>query len=218
MSQKINFILLYYLIANGFGFSVFITRGIIVSWYVLDKTNSTLLVGLITAIPTMTLPLLSPIGGRLADSVSRKFVFFVARIATFIILILMALSVNLNFYSFIFLVITSIFLGFASSLEASSQQNLLIDILGIEKISKGNGYKELFNSSLSTLLPLIIGALLTILSSSLIFWVLPIFGFLALFFGYLLFNNFKPIDSEINSKKSFSEVTLKDSLIYIRKT
>ena len=83
MSQKINFILLYYLIANGFGFSVFITRGIIVSWYVLDQTNSTLLVGLITAIPTMTLPLLSPIGGRLADSVSRKFLFFVARIATF---------------------------------------------------------------------------------------------------------------------------------------
>ena len=217
MSQKINFILLYYLIANGFGFSVFITRGIIVSWYVLDQTNSTLLVGLITAIPTMMLPLLSPIGGRLADSVSRKFVFFVARIATFLILILMALSVNLNFYSFIFLIITSIFLGFASSLEASSQQNLLIDILGIEKISKGNGYKELFNSSLSTVLPLIIGALLTVLSSSLIFWVLPFFGFVALFFGYLLFNNFKPIDSEINSKKSFSEVTLKDSLIYIRK-
>ena len=183
----------------------------------MDQTNSTLLVGLITAIPTMMLPLLSPIGGRLADSVSRKFVFFVARIATFLILILMALSVNLNFYSFIFLIITSIFLGFASSLEASSQQNLLIDILGIEKISKGNGYKELFNSSLSTVLPLIIGALLTVLSSSLIFWVLPFFGFVALFFGYLLFNNFKPIDSEINSKKSFSEVTLKDSLIYIRK-
>ncbi len=218
MSQRINFILLYYLLANGFGFSVFVTRGIIVSWYILDQTNSTLLVGLITAIPTMTLPFLSPIGGRLADSISRKLVFFITRIAIFLILIAMALSINLNFYSFIFLIITSVFFGLASSLEASSQQNLLIDIMGIENVSKGNGYKELFNSSLNVVLPIIVGILLTILSSSLIFWVLPAIGFLALFFGYLLFNGFNSINSEIKENQSFSEVTIKDSLIYIKNT
>ena len=107
MSLKENIVFLFYLIANGFGFSVFVARGTIVSWYILDQTNSTLLVGLITSIPTMTLPLLSPLGGKLADSISRKSVFFIARIVIFVIMVLMALSINLNYLSITCLLYTS---------------------------------------------------------------------------------------------------------------
>ena len=81
-------LLIFYLIANGLAFSVFVARGTIVSWYVLEKTNSTLIVGLITSIPTMTLITLGPLGGRLADSFPREKIFFYARI---VILIVMAL-------------------------------------------------------------------------------------------------------------------------------
>ena len=169
MSLKTKIVFLFYLIANGFGFSVFVARGTIVSWYVLDKTNSTFLVGLMTSIPTMTLPLLSPLGGKLADSVSRKSIFLAARIAIFVIMIAMALVINLDFFALTLLVITSIIFGLTASIEGASTQNLLIDILGIENIAKGNGYKELFNSGLNALLPLIIGVLLTIISSSLVY-------------------------------------------------
>ena len=54
-------LLIFYLIANGLAFSVFVARGTIVSWYVLEKTNSTLIVGLITSID-MTLITLGPLG------------------------------------------------------------------------------------------------------------------------------------------------------------
>ena len=78
-------------------FSVFVARGTIVSWYVLEKTNSTLIVGLITSIPTMTLITLGPLGGRLADSFPREKIFFYARIVIFIVMALLAMFINLNF-------------------------------------------------------------------------------------------------------------------------
>ena len=87
-------LLIFYLIANGLAFSVFVARGTIVSWYVLEKTNSTLIVGLITSIPTMTLPILGPLGGRLADSFSKEKVFFYARITIFVVMILMAFFIR----------------------------------------------------------------------------------------------------------------------------
>jgi len=216
MSLKTKIVFLFYLIANGFGFSVFVARGTIVSWYVLDKTNSTFLVGLMTSIPTMTLPLLSPLGGKLADSVSRKSIFLAARIAIFVIMIAMALVINLDFFALTLLVITSIIFGLTASIEGASTQNLLIDILGIENIAKGNGYKELFNSGLNALLPLIIGVLLTIISSSLVFWTLPVVGLLGVFFAYLLFANFKPEHDDKKITQSFSEVSVKDALLYAK--
>ena len=98
-------LLIFYLIANGLAFSVFVARGTIVSWYVLEKTNSTLIVGLITSIPTMTLITLGPLGGRLADSFPREKIFFYARIAILLVMVLLAMFINLNFYAFLFLII-----------------------------------------------------------------------------------------------------------------
>ena len=210
-------LLIFYLIANGLAFSVFVARGTVVSWYVLEQTNSTLLVGIITSIPTMTLPILGPLGGRLADSFSKEKVFFYARITIFVVMILMAFFINFNFYSIIFLIFFSVIFGLTSSVENASTQNLLIDIVGVENISRGNGFKELFNSSLNAILPVTIGLFLTILSSSLIFWALPIIASFALFFGYLTFINFKPAKSVNKIDQDFNEVTVRDGINYVKK-
>ena len=213
----LNSLLIFYLIANGLAFSVFVARGTVVSWYVLEQTNSTFLVGIITSIPTMTLPILGPLGGRLADSFSKEKVFFYARITIFVVMILMAFFVNFNFYSIIFLIFFSVIFGLTSSIENASTQNLLIDIVGIENISRGNGFKELFNSSLNAILPVTIGLFLTILSSSLIFWALPVIASFALFFGYLTFINFKPAKSVNKINQDFNEVTVRDGINYVKK-
>lgn len=210
-------LLIFYLIANALAFSVFVARGTVVSWYVLEQTNSTLLVGIITSIPTMTLPILGPLGGRLADSFSKEKVFFYSRITIFVVMILMAFFVNFNFYAIIFLIIFSVIFGLTSSVENASTQNLLIDIVGIENISRGNGFKEVFNSSLNAILPVTIGLFLTILSSSLIFWALPIIASFALFFGYLTFINFKPAKSVNKIDQDFNEVTVRDGINYVKK-
>ena len=207
-------LLIFYLLANGLAFSVFVARGTVVSWYVLEETNSTFLVGIITSIPTMTLPILGPLGGRLADSFSKEKVFFYARITIFIVMILMAFFINLDIYSILFLVLFSIIFGLTSSVENASTQNLLIDIVGIENISKGNGLKELFNSSLNSILPIAIGLLLSILSSSLIFWALPIIGLFALTFGFLTLKIYKPASTSKQIEQSFNE---KEGINYVRK-
>ena len=131
-------------------------------------------------------------------------------------MILLAMFINLNFYAFLFLIIFSVIFGLTSSLETASTQNLLIDIVGIENISKGNGLKELFNSSLNAILPISIGLLLTILSSTLIFWTLPVIGFIALIFGYLTLSNFKLSDTAGRVNQSFDEVTVKEAINYVR--
>ncbi|MFL2642820.1 MAG: MFS transporter [Dehalococcoidia bacterium] len=210
-------LLIFYLIANGLAFSVFVVRGTVVSWYVLEETNSTLLVGIITSIPTMTLPILGPLGGRLADSFSKEKVFFYARITIFIVMILMAFFINFNFYSIIFLIVFSIIFGLTSSIENASTQNLLIDIVGVENISRGNGLKEVFNSSLNAILPVTIGLFLTILSSSFIFWALPVIALFALIFGYFTFINFKPVKSLKKIDQDFNEVTVKDGISYVKR-
>ena len=210
-------LLIFYLLANGLAFSVFVARGTVVSWYVLEETNSTFLVGIITSIPTMTLPILGPLGGRLADSFSKEKVFFYARITVFIVMILMSFFINLDIYSILFLVLFSIIFGLTSSVENASTQNLLIDIVGIENISKGNGLKELFNSSLNSILPITIGLFLAILSSALIFWALPIIGLLALICGYITFKIYKPANASKQFEQSFDEVTVKDGINYVRK-
>ena len=210
-------LLIFYLLANGLAFSVFVARGTVVSWYVLEETNSTFLVGIITSIPTLTLPILGPLGGRLADSFSKEKVFFYARITVFVVMILMAFFINLDIYAILFLVLFSIIFGLTSSVENASTQNLLIDIVGIENISKGNGLKELFNSSLNSILPITIGLLLSILSSSLIFWALPIIGLFALIFGYLTLKIYRPANTTKQVEQNFNEVTVKDGINYVRK-
>ena len=209
-------LLIFYLLANGLAFSVFVARGTVVSWYVLEETNSTFLVGIITSIPTLTLPILGPLGGRLADSFSKEKVFFYARITVFVVMILMAFFINLDIYAILFLVLFSIIFGLTSSVENASTQNLLIDIVGVENISKGNGLKELFNSSLNSILPITIGLFLAILSSALIFWALPIIGLFALIFGYLTFRIYKPVNANKQIEQSFNEVTVKDGINYVR--
>ena len=131
-------------------------------------------------------------------------------------MVLLAMFINLNFYAFLFLIIFSVLFGLTSSLETASTQNLLIDIVGIENISKGNGLKELFNSSLNAILPISIGLLLTILSSTLIFWTLPVIGFIALIFGYLTLSNFKLSETAGRVNQSFSEVTVSQAINYVR--
>ena len=69
-------LLIFYLLANGLAFSVFVARGTVVSWYVLEETNSTFLVGIITSIPTLTLPILGPLGGGLQIHFQKKKYFF----------------------------------------------------------------------------------------------------------------------------------------------
>ena len=84
-----------FLFAHALGYSCFFLRIILVGWYVLEKTDSIFLVGLLSSIPVIIFPLGSIFGGKLADTVSRKLVVIIARTSEAILLFLTALFINL---------------------------------------------------------------------------------------------------------------------------
>ena len=64
---------------------------------------------------------------------------------------------------------------------------MIIDILKIENVSKGNSFSELVASIASAVLPLIASLLLNILTIEEIFWILPFFTFLGALAFYILY-------------------------------
>ena len=78
-----NFIFL--ITANCLAFCGWVFRNYLINWYVLEKTNSTLMVGLFAAIPTFFVLFISPFGGQLADKFSRKKIFLTMRIFSMIL-------------------------------------------------------------------------------------------------------------------------------------
>jgi len=88
---------------------------------------------------------------------------------------------------------------------------MIIDILGIENVSKGNSFSELVASIASAVLPLIASFLLNILTIEEIFWILPFFTFLGALAFYILY--FLLPDQKKN-KKGFNKFSLNDAIIY----
>ena len=69
--SKTNIFFSLHLVSGGLAFSTFFLRLILVNWYVLEKTDSSFLVGIFGSIPVLVQPLISPLGGKFADQYSR---------------------------------------------------------------------------------------------------------------------------------------------------
>lgn len=192
-------------------FSTFFLRLILVNWYVLEKTDSSFMVGLIASLPILVSPLAAPIGGKMADKYPRKLVLFFSRIGNGSAFILMALVVNLNITPIYLIGILSIILGFFGGIEGPSGRNMIVDILGRNKIAQGNAWAEFANGVVNALVPALSAILLTIFTVNQMFWSLPILGYLsAILLIYLIY--FLPSQKKIEDPSSDS--SLKDSLNY----
>ena len=200
-----------FLFAHSLGYSCFFLRIIFVGWYVLEKTDSLFLVGLLSSIPVFIFPLGSIYGGKFADTLSRKLVVVIARISEFILLFLTALFINLEIYPLVSIGVISFFYGVSNGIGAPSRINMIIDILGIENVSKGNSFSELVASIASAVLPLIASLLLNILTIEEIFWILPFFTFLGALAFYILYFL---LPDQKKSKEGFNKFSLTDAIFY----
>ena len=169
------------------------------------------MVGLIASLPILVSPLAAPIGGKMADKYPRKLVLFFSRIGNGSAFILMALVVNLNITPIYLIGILSIILGFFGGIEGPSGRNMIVDILGRNKIAQGNAWAEFANGVVNALVPALSAILLTIFTVNQMFWSLPILGYLsAILLIYLIY--FLPSQKKIEDPSSDS--SLKDSLNY----
>ena len=194
-----------FLFAHALGYSCFFLRIILVGWYVLEKTDSIFLVGLLSSIPVIIFPLGSIFGGKLADTVSRKLVVVIARTSEAILLFLTALFINLEIYPLLSIGIISIFYGISNGIGAPSRINMIIDILGKENVSRGNSLSELVASIVSAIIPAVASLLLNIFTIDEIFWILPLITFVGAIAMYILYYL---LPKQIISRKKSDNISL----------
>ena len=199
--------------SSALAFSIFFIRLILISWYILEETDSTFLIGLLTGLPAIFNIILAPYGGKFADRFSRKHIFFIFRTLSIVIFVAMALSITYNFNVILIILITSIFMGAFIGLEGPSARLLIADILGKEKIIEGNAAQEFFNQFLNATLPAIAGFLLTILSITLMFWSLPIIALLSSICAFITLLIFKE-NKKDEILQTSDNSSIRDAVIY----
>ena len=203
-----------FLFAHALGYSCFFLRIIFVGWYVLEKTDSLFLVGLLSSIPIIIFPLGSIYGGKFADTISRKLVVVIARTSEAILLFMTALFINLEIYPLASIGIISIFYGISNGIGAPSRINMIIDILGKENVSKGNSLSELVASIASAIIPAIASILLNIFTIEEIFWILPLITFVGAIGMYILYFL---LPNQTIIKKESDNISLAKSFIFALK-
>jgi MFS family permease len=213
MSIFKNKAFIFLLAGCSLAFSIFFIRLILISWYILEETDSTFLIGLLSGLPAIFNILLAPYGGKLADRFSRKHIFFIFRALSIVIFLSMALSITYNFNVMLIILVTSIFMGAFIGLEGPSARLLIADILGKEKIIEGNAAQEFFNQFLNATLPAIAGFLLTILSITLMFWSLPIIALLSSICALITLLIFKENKKDENLQSS-DDSSIRDAIRY----
>ena len=182
--SKTNIFFSLHLVSGGLAFSTFFLRLILVNWYVLEKTDSSFLVGVFGSIPVLVQPLISPLGGKFADQYSRKHILFITRIIEATSFLILAVFINLNISPLWSIGVISLFVGLAGGVNAPSWKNMLVDILGLENVAKGNAVTELINGLINSILPPLAAILLTIFTVSELYWSLPLVSY---FSGLLIF-------------------------------
>tara|TARA_B100001287_G_C22662232_1_gene520967 strand:- start:659 stop:1819 length:1161 start_codon:yes stop_codon:yes gene_type:complete len=201
------------LFSGALAFSTFFLRLILVNWYVLEKTNSSFLVGILGSIPILIQPLASPIGGKFADQYSRKHVLFITRIIEATSFLLLAIFINANISPLWSIGLMSLLVGLSGGINAPSWKNMLVDILGLENISKGNAITELINGIVNSVLPTLAALLLTIFTVSQLFWSLPIVSY---FSGLLIFFMVIKMPPQ-KTLESTEDTSISDSINYVFK-
>lgn len=199
--------------SGALAFSTFFLRLILVNWYVLEKTNSSFLVGILGSIPILIQPLASPIGGKFADQYSRKHVLFITRIIEATSFLLLAIFINANISPLWSIGLMSLLVGLSGGINAPSWKNMLVDILGLENISKGNAITELINGIVNSVLPTLAALLLTIFTVSQLFWSLPIVSY---FSGLLIFFMVIKMPPQ-KTLESTEDTSISDSINYVFK-
>lgn len=208
---KKNIYFSIHLSSGALAFSTFFLRLILVNWYVLEKTDSSFLVGILGSIPILLQPLSSPLGGKFADKYSRKFVLFVTRIIEATSFLLLAIFINLDISPLWSIAILSAFIGFSGGIGGPSWRNMLVDILGIENVAKGNAITELSNGIVNSIIPALAALLLTIFTVSQLYWSLPIISYFSAIMILILVLKMPPQKVLENNEES----SMKDSFKYV---
>lgn len=132
------------------------------SWFVLEVTDSPFSVGLVGFFGMAPFFLFGTFGGLLADSVDRKklvaFTQFMSLTAALIMVLLFAFDLIAYWHSYVAIMIP----GLAWALDMSSRRNLIMDIMGMERVSNGVALDSIGEDSGKIIGPALAGLLIAV--------------------------------------------------------
>jgi MFS family permease len=159
------------IIANGAMFAGFQMRNMGQAWLVLDLTDSAFMVGLVNAMPSMALLVLSPFGGVLADRYNKRTVALRGRLFVMLISFGVAVLVSTGEALVWHLLITGVLLGIAFALSNPASQTIVMDVVGRKRVVSALSLNNTV-SNLGTMIgPAIGGLLIVSYGNAAVFWL-----------------------------------------------
>lgn len=207
--ENINFLLLI-IGKNTSKFGNIIYDVALVYWIV-EKTNSAKMFGIITSVALLPEIILSFFSGVAVDKFNKKIILIITDIVSGIVCIICSFVVKSSIINLPALVVVSFFLGSCNALFSPAIKAILPEIVSKEKLIKYNGISTTISQITSVITPMIAGVFLSVLGlnisillvlNGITFFVSAIFE---LFISYqsnaITIKNEKYLESFINGLK-----------------
>ncbi|HHW58304.1 MAG TPA: MFS transporter [Clostridia bacterium] len=185
-------------------------------WLVLKLTNSSFLLGLVSAVQFLPVMLFSLFAGVIIDRFpKRKLILFTQTsfaISAFILATLTALKI-INYWQILAL---ALFNGFLNTIDTPARQSFIIDLVGKKDLMNAIALNSAVFNAARIVGPAVAGILIGKLGYAICFY-LNSASFIAVIIGLILIN-VEGITPKINDVKAKVLDDLRDGLIYIKNT
>jgi len=162
----------FLLVANASMFVGFQVRNMGQSWLVLELTDSSFLVGVVNAMPSMALLVLSPIGGVMADRYNRRVVSFIGRSFVALMSYFVGFLVATDSIEWWHLMVTGVFMGIAFALSNPASQTIVMDIVGRERMVTAQSLNTTISNLGNMVGPAVGGILVAAYGNAAVFWLI----------------------------------------------
>lgn len=142
-----------------------------ISLFILDQTGSATIFGSILAISILPTIFLSPIGGIMADRISRKHIMLVLDFLTSFLILLFSMMISIGDHMILMIAVVMVLLSIIQACYQPSVQSSVPLLVNEDDLMKANGLVVQINA-LSTLLgPILGGFLYALMTFSHLLWI-----------------------------------------------
>jgi len=184
---------------------------IILSWYILDKTQSPLILGIYAAL-RFTGTLFSPLFGVIVDRLGRRNIYLLSRLSFVSISMIVLILLHFDRLSITYILIISPFVGLTRSLDMIVRQSVVPIIVGMPKLNNALALLRTGQDITKIIGPILGGILLNTIGTSLSYIFVVLFYVFA-FISVLFITGIPNIGTK--SEKSFM-LNFTDGLFYVR--
>ena len=190
---------------------VLIARG----WLVLDLTDSPFMVTAVSAVPMLPMALLSPLGGVLADRISRRFVLILGDSVSLVLLVVMAVLVLADAIQVWHIFLLSLVHGLTFSLAMPARMAAVADVVGERNLASGVALSTTIFSTSQLAGPAPAGYLIDLIGMGWTFMVAALMMVPALgMFSLLRLPASEPWEDEYSPKSVFASI--REGVAYVR--